>query len=78
MNRLNAELRGLEEQVELQEHEQEVSISLRLQEVEMYFNQNFRIVTIVLAFLEISCVSLQATELNEARLQEVEQLKAKV
>ena len=78
MNRLNAELRGLEEQVELQEHEQEASISLRLQEVEMYFNQNFRIVTIVLAFLEISLISLQATELNEARLQEVEQLKAKV
>ena len=78
MNRLNAELRGLEEQVELQEHEQEASISLRLQEVEMYFNQNFIIVTIVFAFLEISCVSLQATELNEARLLEVEQLKAKV
>ena len=28
--------------------------------------------------MEISCVSLQATELNEARLQEVDQLKAKV
>ena len=78
VNRLNAELRELEEQVELQEHEQEASISLRLQEVEMYFNQNFRIVTIVLAFLEISLISLQATELNEARLLEVEQLKAKV
>ena len=49
VNRLNAELRGLEEQVELQEHEQEASISLRLQEVEMSFNQNFRIMTIGLS-----------------------------
>ena len=33
VNRLNAELRGLEEQLELREHEQEASIALRLQEV---------------------------------------------
>jgi len=51
VNRLNSELRGLEEQLELREHEQEASILLRLQE---------------------------ATELNEAKLQEVEELKAKL
>merc|ERR1712038_1904370 len=51
VNRLNSELRGLEKQLELREHEQEASIMLRLQET---------------------------TELNEAKLQEVEELKAKL
>ena len=40
VNRLNSELRGLEEQLELREHEQEASIMLRLQEVKPIFQSH--------------------------------------